>query len=131
MFGVATLKMLLNGPATEALERLTKRRRTTEDADTACSSEVSDNSFSSIKTEEENAATTTGHQSLFQRGTEDQQQLPQDPPLFNFDDLFDAISATETEKEEVFPSIGWRFEDDDDEGEKVPLSHLGMVRVGD
>lgn len=102
---------ILTGPATDALERYTKRRRT---MDTACSSsdDVSDQTFSptTITTSSRRASTDCCHMRL------------KNPPSFNVDALFDAISATETKREEVFPTIGWNF--DDNEAEEARFSKL-------
>jgi hypothetical protein len=89
---------VLKGPATEAFERLSKRRRT---MDTMVSTIKFAGNFSSFLKMESAAP-----QGLTRNM--DSKQAP-----FNVDSLFGAISATTDQ--DAFPTIEWKFDDDEKE----------------
>jgi hypothetical protein len=78
---------MMNGPATEALERSMKRRRVSN-AD-----------------EEENASVASNSSCVSCSSKSDDES-----PLFNLNDAFDAISSVEDESYVDFPVISWDFD---------------------
>jgi hypothetical protein len=100
----------LTGPATMALERSMKRRRTME-MDTS-STGVADSESSSFRIDDSQGSTSCDTTTF-----KNHKKSP-----FNVDALFDSISATTAsnkEEEEAFPTIGWLFDDHDEDHEAL------------
>lgn len=91
--------MVLKGPATEALDRLTKRCCTMDTM--ACSKKLTENFSSFLKMEAASQRLATNRDCM-------------EPP-FNICALFDAIQAADLNSEGAFPIIEWRFDDDENE----------------